>query len=129
MLIDHGMDSITAVINTMLITTLVQTGMTILFFSVTIGNNMICILGLLAATMPFYYAVLEQYYTGELILGKINGIDEGSFVYIFVCFLAGYYGNVELFTMKFTILGHTATLGNFIGYLLIGSAIPQVIPK
>jgi len=47
---------------------------------------------MVSTTLPFYYAVLEQYYTGELILQAINGIDEGSFVYIFMCFIAAYYG-------------------------------------
>jgi hypothetical protein len=59
---------------------------------------MMSLVGLLAATMPFYYSVLEQYYTGELILEAINGIDEGSFVYMGFCLAAGYYGNVELFS-------------------------------
>lgn len=58
---------------------------------------MLALLGMLAATIPFYYSVLEQYYTGELILGPINGVDEGSFVYLFICLIAGYYGNTELF--------------------------------
>lgn len=70
-----------------------------------VGNNMISIVGMVASTLPFYYAVLEQYYTGELILQSINGIDEGSFVYIFVCFLAGYLGPKELFTQTLQIGG------------------------
>ena len=59
-----------------------------------------------ASTLPFYYATLEQYYTGELILQVVNGIDDGSFVYIFVCFAAGYYGPKELFLSKITVFGY-----------------------
>jgi len=52
---------------------------------------------MISATMPFYYAILEQYYTGELILPEINGIDDGSILYIAMCFASGYYGPKELF--------------------------------
>lgn len=62
---------------------------------------------MISATMPFYYAILEQYYTGELILPEINGIDDGSFVYIGMCFLAGYYGPKNLFYKEFDIFGTT----------------------
>ena len=62
---------------------------------------------MISATMPFYYAILEQYYTGELILPEINGIDDGSFVYIGMCFIAGYYGPKELFYKEVDILGYT----------------------
>ena len=48
MLIDHGMDSVTAVINTILIITLLQ-----------IGSNFNSAFGMIAATMPFYYAIIE----------------------------------------------------------------------
>jgi hypothetical protein len=41
---------------------------------------------------PFYYATLEQYYTGELILQEINGVDDGSLVYIAFCFISAIYG-------------------------------------
>jgi hypothetical protein len=85
---------------------------------------MIAILGLVSATLPFYYAVLEQYYTGELILGPINGIDEGSFLYMLVCFLAAYYGNVSFFNTQYTVFGHTATLGNYLGYFMISISLP-----
>lgn len=48
MLIDHGMDSITAVINTMLMQTMLQ-----------IGSNFNSVFSMIAATLPFYYAVIE----------------------------------------------------------------------
>ncbi len=61
---------------------------------------------MMVTTMPFYFATLEQYYTGELILLEINGIDEGSFVYIFFAFVAGYYGPKELFNSPCEVLGY-----------------------
>ena len=48
---------------------------------------------ILLSTLPFYFAIFEQYYTGELVLAPINGVDEGSFVIIGMGLLAGYYGS------------------------------------
>ena len=95
MLIDHGMDSITAVINTMLIQVMLQ-----------VGNNFLCVFSMIAATQPFYFAIMEQYYTGELVLPEVNGIDEGSFVYILMCFMAGYYGPETFNHTQIEVLGH-----------------------
>lgn len=95
MLIDHGMDSITAVINTMIIQVMLQ-----------VGNNFLCVFSMIAATQPFYFAVLEQYYTGDLVLPEINGIDEGSFVYVILCFLCGYYGPGVFNGAKLTLFGY-----------------------
>lgn len=50
-------------------------------------------IGMICSTMPFYFATLEQYYTGELILQVVNGVDDGSLVYIFACFLTAYIGS------------------------------------
>lgn len=57
MLLDHGMDSVTAVINNFILQRVLQ-----------IDNCYMNLFGLLVSTMPFYFAVLEQYYTGELVL-------------------------------------------------------------
>ena len=43
-------------------------------------------------TMPFYFATIEQYYTGELNLPIINGVDDGSLGYIAVGFISAVYG-------------------------------------
>jgi ethanolaminephosphotransferase len=86
MLIDHGMDSITTVIMTLLTQVMVQ-----------VGSNFDAVITMVSATLPFYFAIIEQYYTGELVLPEINGIDEGSLVYIFLCLLAGYIGPKTLF--------------------------------
>ena len=45
------------------------------------------------STMPFYYATIEQYYTGELTLQEINGVDDGSIAYIAMCFFTAYVGS------------------------------------
>ena len=93
MLLDHGMDSVTAVINNFLLQRVMQ-----------IGNNYFCLIGLLVSTMPFYFAMLEQYYTGELILQVVNGVDDGSLGYIAFCLLTATYG-ISYWTQEFSIFG------------------------
>lgn len=53
---------------------------------------------MLITVVPFYFALLEQYYTGMLILQYINGVDEGSLVYVGFCFISGFYGSYDLWT-------------------------------
>lgn len=55
------------------------------------------------STIPFYFATLEQYYTGEIVLQIINGVDDGSIVYCAMALLAAYYGCIPLFATKYTI--------------------------
>jgi hypothetical protein len=64
--------------------------------------------GLLVSTMPFYFAVLEQYYTGELVLQVVNGVDDGSFGYILMCFASGYFG-VEFWKQEVSVMGYPPT--------------------
>lgn len=48
MLLDHGMDAVTTVVNNFLLQRLVG-----------VGNSYICIFAMLITTMPFYFAMLE----------------------------------------------------------------------
>lgn len=47
---------------------------------------------MLVSTMPFYFAMLEQYYSGELVLQVVNGVDDGSIAYIAICFFTAIKG-------------------------------------
>lgn len=85
MLFDHGVDCFTAVLNNM-----------ILMKVLLLGNGMINFGCLLISTLPFYYACLEHYYTGALLMQRINGIDDGSIVYMIFCFLTALYGPENL---------------------------------
>ena len=64
-----------------------------IFLKDILGDQYFCLIGMLCSTMPFYFATLEQFYTGELILQVVNGVDDGSLVYIGVCFMTAYFGN------------------------------------
>lgn len=98
MLLDHGIDSVTAVINNFILQRVLMS-----------GNNINGMFAMIISTMPFYFAVIEQYYTGELILQVVNGVDDGSIAYIAMCFATAYFGantwiqEVELFGSKHTI--------------------------
>lgn len=85
---------------------------------------------MIAATQPFYFAVLEQYYTGDLVLPEINGIDEGSFVYVILCFLCGYYGPDAFNETKIPLLGgHSIQMNYLLIYTLNCASFLQIIPK
>jgi hypothetical protein len=47
--------------------------------------------------------MLEQYYTGDLYLGVVNGIDDGSVLYCIMCLVTAYYGSMEFWGEKFTV--------------------------
>ena len=90
---------------------------------------MLSLHGLLVSTLPFFYATLEQYYTGKLVLGPINGIDEGSFVFIGLCFISGYYGSANLMTQEFLILGSSLKLSEILHHIFAVTSYIMVIPK
>ena len=81
MLLDHGLDSLTVVLNTFILGRIVQIG----------DSPLIGVIAMTVSTMPFYYAMLEQYYTGTFILPVVNGVDDGSVGYIICCILCGLY--------------------------------------
>ena len=93
MLLDHGIDSFTAVLNNLILQRILRC-----------GNNFHGMLAMVVSTMPFYFAVIEQYYTGELVLQVVNGVDDGSIVYIMVCFATAYYG-AGIWEKQYSIFG------------------------
>lgn len=82
LLFDHGCDSFTTALLTIMIMKLVQ-----------IGNSGFVLVPLLASTMSFYFSTLEEYYIGGLFLGVGNGVTDGSVLLIFLFLFSGYYGN------------------------------------
>src|ERR1700761_8850777 len=57
-----------------------------------VGNTPILLLALLASTGAFYFATLEEYYTGGLFLGPGNGITDGSVILIALFIYCGVFG-------------------------------------
>jgi len=61
---------------------------------------------MMVSTCPFYYVLLEQFYTGEMNFPPINGVDEGSVVYVIIAILTGIYGCNEFWVeSKFNVFG------------------------
>ncbi len=111
LLFDHGCDSLTAGLLTLVIVKAIQC-----------GNNYMVLLVLMGVTQSFYFCTLEEYYIGGLFLGIGNGVTDASFPIILMIFLCGYPG--------YTIFGETVNLfglGNLTGVELIvfGIAISQ----
>lgn len=57
MLFDHGIDCFTSLLNMLIFQRIMQ-----------VGNNINALILMNVTMYPFYYATLEQYYTGELIM-------------------------------------------------------------
>ena len=46
--------------------------------------------------IPFYFATLEEYYTGALYLPTFNGVSDGSVLIIGVDIATGIMGELEI---------------------------------
>lgn len=82
LLFDHGCDSFTTALITIMCMKVLQ-----------VGNSWLVMLPLIASTQAFYFATLEEYYTGGLYLGVGNGVTDGSLAIIGLFMYAGYAGN------------------------------------
>ena len=87
------------------------------------------IFGWIATTFPFYFATIEQYYTGELILQIIDGVDDGSILLIVGCFISAAWGT-SFWNNKYSFYGSTPIAGNeIVLYSLILTQIISVYEK
>ena len=98
MIFDHQCDVIVSVINSFVIQRMMLTGNT--------RNSLHC---LFVTSCPFYYVLLEQYYTGEMNFPPINGVDEGTLLYVTLCMFTAYYGSEEYWLAKTELFGETMT--------------------
>lgn len=85
MILDHQCDVIVSVINSFIIQRMLQT-----------GNDSDTLFTMYITTLPFYFVLLEQYYTGEMNFPPVNGVDEGTLIYFVFAMLTAYYGSNEL---------------------------------
>lgn len=67
LLFDHGCDSMTAAIFTLMILKTLQC-----------GNGMLVLAGMAAVNQSFHFCTLEEYYIGGLFLGIGNGVTDAS---------------------------------------------------
>lgn len=93
---DHGCDAFTAGFVTI-----------IMMKALGLGNSDYLLVGILAVTQSFHFTCLEQYYTGGLFLGVINGVTDGSLLIVGVFIYLGMFGN-SLFTHIYSFyMGNT----------------------
>lgn len=108
MILDHQCDVIVSVINSFIVQRMVQT-----------GNRSDGLFTMFITTLPFYFVLLEQYYTGEMNFPPINGVDEGTLIYFFVSMISAYYGGQELWLGNhLTLFGIKYTYSQWFLYLL-----------
>jgi 23S rRNA pseudoU1915 N3-methylase RlmH len=83
------------------------------------------------STLPFYFTMLEQYYTGTFTLPIVNGVDDGSLGYILFCILTGSKGTdfwlKEYGNPQFGI--PRLRLGHWLLYILLAIQIYTVFLK
>lgn len=60
---------------------------------------------IMVTTCPFYYVLLEQYYTGEMNFPPINAVDDGIFIYVGLAILTGAIGSEKLWTALYPVFG------------------------
>lgn len=82
LLFDHGFDAMSLGLIAVGTIKVVQIG----------DNNMAVFLNLMCG-FTFYMATLEEYYTGEMIIGPGNTVTDGSVVLCVGFVLMGIYGN------------------------------------
>lgn len=58
-----------------------------------VGDNLKTITAVAATCASFHFSTLEEYYTGGLFLGPLNGISDGSLGIIGLFSLMGIFGN------------------------------------
>ncbi|EGC35199.1 hypothetical protein DICPUDRAFT_87966 [Dictyostelium purpureum] len=85
-LFDHGCDSLTV-------------GLLPLTVGISIGiRSWDILIAFMAATIPFYLAHWEEYFTHHLVLGALNGPTEAECMAILFCIVTGIFGQSIWFT-------------------------------
>ena len=82
MLFDHGVDSIVVGANTLIAAKCIDG-----------GDNVLCLASFITVISVFWFAMLEEYHKGILILPFGNGISDGSIFLLTGYFMFGLMGN------------------------------------
>lgn len=92
MLLDHGCDATTATIMPIIFSRMIQ-----------IGSGLPALLSCMVTTIPFYYLIYQEYYTGVLNLPFLSGPDDTSVMVTIICWYTAYYGSEELWSKMVTL--------------------------
>ena len=114
LIVDHGADSINAMMLPLTLTTMASVGQSICLPLIVIG-----------ITIGFYCATMEQYYCGFLNLPVLNGVSDGCIIMYLVGILSGIYG--EPFWRTEVIYG--LDISKVVSFAIAISAIPTIVTK
>ena len=89
-LFDHGCDALNTVFSSIL-----QVG------ALGAGHSKATVLLVIIETFGFYLSTQEEYHTGTLYLGYVNGPTEGIVLAIFVFTISGIYGKLAFITVVY----------------------------
>lgn len=93
LLFDHGCDAFTCGL------------LSLMFAKITmVGEGIIPFVTVVMSQTPFFFATLEEYYTGALFLPVGNGVTDGSALLILINILTGYLGS-EVWLAKVSVFG------------------------
>eukprot|EP00743_Colponemidia_sp_Colp-15_P001389 GILK01001524.1.p1 GENE.GILK01001524.1~~GILK01001524.1.p1 ORF type:complete len:377 (-),score=56.07 GILK01001524.1:172-1302(-) len=81
LLFDHGCDAVNCTISSMTMMSTLQ-----------VGPNYLAVIMWAIATVPFFFATWEEYFTGGLYLPIVNGPTEGLFAVAFLYVFTGWKG-------------------------------------
>jgi len=81
LLLDHGCDAFTSALLTFLMMKVLQ-----------IGNSYMALVALITVLTPFYFIMIEEYYSGKFELGMFNPVSDGSLIIYFIFFFTAYVG-------------------------------------
>ena len=131
MLFDHGCDSIVVGMQGLIGAKLYGCGDTMMGF-----------LPIVSVCCTFYFAMLEEYYRGIMVLPVGNGVTDGSIIMIWMFFTLGIFGNkwatVPILNLAGTTMNFTDVLSIFViawqvfnisNYLINILRTPTKLPK
>jgi len=82
MLFDHGLDCATSVVMNIVIARIIS-----------VGGGLPALLAIQISTVPFYFLLMEEYYTGILELPMLIGPDDAGVAVSVVAWLTAYMGS------------------------------------
>jgi len=102
LLFDHGVDALNCTFASLLLASIYQIGL--------LGPQMLFLFWNIGF-VPFVFATWEEYFTGKLTLGEVNGPSDGMFLCMIFCLLGYFIPGVYLLTwgeVLPSLLGGTA---------------------
>ena len=82
------------------------------------GNNPDTLKFICLCTGPFYFVLLEQYYTNIMNFPPINAVDDGVFVFVSWSIASAVYGS-QIWDTKYDFFLYLTRLIDIVGYVVV----------